>query len=458
MRSRQIVALGLSLACALAAAACGSETSRRGFDETDLNGTGAGEGKDGTSTLGTEPTGDAGAGTSNAGKCAPDALDQTGCACATAGATRQCFAGPGGSRGVGICRDGQQTCTPKNELGGTWGPCEGGVLPAAEDCTGVSDRNCDGKIGCDDPSCSTSPKCQPACNAGDTKPCYTGPAGTLGKGICVAGVYTCENGKWGTTCTGQTLPATEVCSGGQDENCNGLVDCNDSLCAPTPACCTPNTSSVDGTIYANTSDALYRVDPVTFAVTKVGNFNAGDQMTDVAVTPAGAVYGVSFTALYSINKTTGKATFVASVGGNGNNSLTFLPSGDLQAADSNGDVKRINPATGAVTNVGNYGGNMGGSGDLVAIASGQMFATATGSNTDLLVKVAANGAATVVGQTGQSSVWGLAYAGSRVVGFTTGGQILKIDPATGQSQLLANTGVPFWGAGQSPLVIANGCP
>jgi homoserine O-acetyltransferase len=34
----------------------------------------------------------------------------------------------------------------------------------------------------------------------------------------------------------------------------------------------------------------------------------------------------------------------------------------------------------------------------------------------------------------------------------------SIDPATGQSQLLANTGVPFWGAGQSPLVIANGCP
>lgn len=459
MRSRaRLSSGGIGLVVvAMALAACGSETGRRGFDESDLASGGDATGKesDGTATLGTEPTGDGGA--PSAASCAPDALDKTGCTCSTPGQTRQCYSGPGASRGVGICRDGQQTCVAKNELGGTWGPCEGGTLPAAEDCNGTSDRNCDGKIGCDDPSCASSPKCQPACNPGDTKPCYTGPAGTLGKGICKAGVQNCENGKWSTTCSGQTLPQAEACTGGVDEDCNGLVDCNDSVCAPQAACCTP-TSSVDGTIYANTSSSLYRIDPSTFAVTKVGDFNAGDQMTDVAVTPAGAVYGVSFTALYSINKTTGKATFVANVGGNGNNSLTFLPNGDFLAADSNGDVKRINPTNGAVTYVGNYGGNMGGSGDLVAVASGQMFATATGSNTDLLVKVAANGVATPVAQTGKTQVWGLAYAGSRVIGFTTDGQILKIDPATAQTTVLANTGISFWGAGQSPLVVANGCP
>ena len=93
------------------------------------------------------------------------------------------------------------------------------------------------------------------------------------------------------------------------------------------------------------------------------------------------------------------------------------------------------------------------------MASGQMYGTAPGPSSDLLVKVnTATGVASKVGTTGKSSVWGLAYAGSRVVGFTTAGEIIKIDPVTGSTTLLANTGIPFWGAGQSPLVIAGGCP
>jgi hypothetical protein len=182
-------------------------------------------------------------------------------------------------------------------------------------------------------------------------------------------------------------------------------------------------------------------------------------MTDVAVTPAGAVYGVSFTTLYSINKATGAATPIAAVGGNGNNSLTFLPSGQLLASDSNGDVKAINPTSGAVSAVGNYNGSLGSSGDMVAVASGQMYGTAPGPSSDLLVKVnTATGVATRVGATGRSGVWGLAYAGSRVIGFTTAGEILKIDPVTGTTTLLSTSAVSFWGAGQSPLVIAGGCP
>ena len=71
-----------------------------------------------------------------------------------------------------------------------------------------------------------------------------------------------------------------------------------------------------------------------FALTTVGNFNAGDQMTDIALTPNGQLYGISFTSLYSINKTTGAATYIADVPGSGNNALTFLPDGNLIAADA----------------------------------------------------------------------------------------------------------------------------
>jgi len=437
-------------------AACGSERRSAYEDEVAAGGgTGAnGDGKDST-TFGTDPAGGA---NGNGDPCAPDANDSAGCPCGDPGGVRPCYVGPPSTRGVGLCGNGQQTCAKKDELGGVWSSCTGSVVPAVEDCTGSIDRNCDGKIGCADPSCASHVSCQPTCKAGDTKPCYTGPTGTVSKGVCKAGVQSCVNGAWDAACKGQVLPSTELCTDALDNDCNGTADCADSTCAAAPTCCTPNPTSVDGTIYANSSDALYRVDPVTFNVTKVGNFNAGESMTDVAVTPAGVVYGISFTTLYAVNKTTGAATALAAVGGNGNNSLTFLPSGELLAADSNGDAKRINPTTGAVTYLGSYGATTS-SGDLVAVASGQMFGTAPGSTSDLLVKVnTSTGIATTVGPTGKSSVWGLAYAGARVIGFTTGGEIVKIDPVTATTTLLASTPVSFWGAGQSPLVIASGCP
>jgi hypothetical protein len=453
---------GYALCAAVVAAtllACGSE-GRPTYDEPGAAGAGAagGAGGKGSTTFGTDPSGADGGSESGKG-CAPDSQDSEGCPCTELNAVRACYTGPPSSRATGICKDGQQACAPKDELGGAWGPCAGATMPAVEDCTGTADRNCDGKIGCADPSCASAPSCQPTCNAGDTKPCYSGPPGTATKGVCKAGTQSCVGGKWDPTCNGQVLPSAELCTDGIDNDCNGVADCADSSCAVAPTCCTPNPVSVDGTIYANSPDALYRVNPVTFAVTKVGNFNAGDQMTDVAVTPAGAVYGISFTTLYSINKTTGAATALGAVGGNGNNSLTFLPGGQLLASDSNGDLKTINPATAAVTYVGNYGGSLGSSGDLVAVASGQMFGTAPGPSSDLLVKVnTTTGVATSVGPTGKSSVWGLAYAGSRVIGFMTSGEILKIDPVTGATVVLASTGISFWGAGQSPSVIASGCP
>lgn len=440
-------AVGVVLAATIAA--CGSRAGREAYDEREGGARGSG------SVLG---GGDGPDGGASASDCGEGSQDAAGCPCNEPGAVRGCYTGLASTRRAGICRDGQQSCQATNELGGAWSACAGATLPAAEDCTGTTDRNCDGRIGCADPSCASHASCQPTCKAGETKPCYTGPPGAATKGVCKAGVQSCVGGAWDKTCAGQVLPAAEVCSDGLDNDCNGTADCADSVCAVATNCCTPNPTTVDGTIYANSPDALYRVDPVTFAVTKVGNFNAGEQMTDVAVTPAGVVYGISFTTLYAINKTTGAATVIAPVGGN-NNSLTFLPGGQLLASDSSGDVKRINPLSGVVTANGNYGGGLQSSGDLVAVAGGQMFGTAPGPSSDLLVKVnTSTGVATSVGATGKSAVWGLAYAGSRVIGFTTAGEILKIDPVSGTTVVLAKTSIAFWGAGQSPDVIASGCP
>ncbi len=70
-----------------------------------------------------------------------------------------------------------------------------------------------------------------------TTSCYTGPAGTAGVGICRAGSQTCTMGVGGP-CTGQTLPgATEACGNRMDDNCNGTVDegCGGTLSLMCPA-------------------------------------------------------------------------------------------------------------------------------------------------------------------------------------------------------------------------------
>jgi hypothetical protein len=133
-----------------------------------------------------------------------------GCECAL-GATRDCTAGAG-TPGTGICRGGRQRCLPRADGGSTWGACVGAVGPRAETCNGADD-NCDGRT---DEGCS--------CTAGQVQPCYNGPAGTAGRGVCRAGTTTCQpDGTWGA-CSGATLPGNREQCNMVDDDCDGEVD------------------------------------------------------------------------------------------------------------------------------------------------------------------------------------------------------------------------------------------
>ncbi|MCC6217835.1 MAG: hypothetical protein IT376_23450, partial [Polyangiaceae bacterium] len=120
------------------------------------------------------------------------------------GMSRTCYAGPGGTAGVGLCRSGTQACTAVLDSGvEAWGTCVGQVLPATEVCNGLDD-DCDGAV--DD-----------VANVG-TQCC---PSGNCANAPCAYGTWQCSGGT--LQCIGHVGPGPEVCNG-VDDDCDGTVD------------------------------------------------------------------------------------------------------------------------------------------------------------------------------------------------------------------------------------------
>jgi hypothetical protein len=233
-----------------------------------------------------------------------------------------------------------------------------------------------------------------------------------------------------------------------------------------------NTGGGDGSqaqvyVYAHSSSTLYRVDPDTLAISMVGDFGwpssvGSDQMTDIAIDKNGKMIGVSFTSVYEVDTATAKTTLLSSSLDGNFNGLSFVPASqlggtgdDVLVGTDNGDGKvyRVDPMTGAATQVGDMGGTFVSSGDLVAVAGFGTVQTVTGAPNDQLVRLAPNSfAATAIGSgTGYGQIWGVAFWKNKIYGFTNTGDFLLIDPNTGAGQLVSSNGVQWWGAAVTTL-------
>lgn len=124
---------------------------------------------------------------------------------------RACYTGPDGTQGVGECAAGLETCL---EDGSAYGACEGETVPATETCLTEVDDDCDGEVNEEGEGC--------VCVPGTTIPCYAGPDGTEGVGICTAGTQTCDAlGLEYEACVGEVLPGVEDCATVEDDDCDG---------------------------------------------------------------------------------------------------------------------------------------------------------------------------------------------------------------------------------------------
>ncbi len=155
-----------------------------------------------------------------------DGMVDEGCPCAP-GTTQVCYPGSPATRARGTCRDGSQRCLGEGEFG-DWGACEGAVTPADDTCGDRVDQDCNGVVD-DGAMC---------CRAGTTATCYSGPMGTLGRGICRAGTRTCAADGSPGACVGETLPRAEVCNG-LDDDCDGSIDEDCRACIANGGVSTP---------------------------------------------------------------------------------------------------------------------------------------------------------------------------------------------------------------------------
>jgi hypothetical protein len=213
-------------------------------------------------------------------------------------------------------------------------------------------------------------------------------------------------------------------------------------------------------VYAHTATELYKVDPDTLAISRIGAFTfttGSDQITDIAIDKNQLMIGISFGSVYRIDPTTAAATRLSNGLSGLFNGMSFVPAdvigqtGDdvlVATRNSDGVVFRIDPMTGQATEIGNMGG-FSSSGDLVSVAQlGTLQTADNGLGADRLVRLAPGSfAATPVGgDIGFSDIWGVAFWKDKLFGFTDGGQFITIDPNTGVGTLVQGNGPRWWGA------------
>ena len=118
---------------------------------------------------------------------------------------------------LGICQSGATAC----EFGTL--VCNQLYAASPEVCDNAN-NDCDSQF---DEGC--------LCTHGAMQNCYNGPPGTDGVGLCHAGQTICNLGIWGG-CLNEVVPGPEICTGGDDEDCDNLTDCDDADCYLDPAC------------------------------------------------------------------------------------------------------------------------------------------------------------------------------------------------------------------------------
>jgi len=187
---------------------------------------------------------------------------------------------------------------------------------------------------------------------------------------------------------------------------------------------------------------LYLLDPATGSAGLIGLISVPG-MTDIAIQGT-AMWGVTFSQFVRINPQTAAATVIGNTGQNDINGLAVSVGGTIYASGTGGNLYRIDPATGAATVVNQFGGGHSSSGDLDFDTNDNLYAALSGGSGTVLAHVAVNtpnpASATVIGNIGFPTCYGLAFYCCRLYGVTNAGEVLQINVNTGAGTIIGTNG------------------
>jgi len=140
------------------------------------------------------------------------------------------------------------------------------------------------------------------------------------------------------------------------------------------------------------SSVIYTINADTGATTLLGS--AGVQLTDVALSPGGQLYGATLTSLYSLNTLNGAGTLVGSfTTATSMIGLDFGTGGQLYGVAGDGKLYAINPTTGAATSV--FFTGFGYAGDVAHAGGNIFYATSNTGGESHLIEINAGTLAAV---------------------------------------------------------------
>lgn len=178
-------------------------------------------------------------------------------------------------------------------------------------------------------------------------------------------------------------------------------------------------------------NGLATVDVATGTTSFVGN--TGVTLTDIAFSPTGDLYGISFSDLYKVNSSTGATTLIGGLGAIAGtaNALVFGSDGTLYMAGSS--LYTVNTGSGLASVIGAIGYQSGG--DLAFIGSKLYMA----SNGNLLVDVdTATGLGTSIGNLGVGNMFGLATPDNANLYGVAGQSVYLVDKTSGAATFQSN--------------------
>lgn len=203
------------------------------------------------------------------------------------------------------------------------------------------------------------------------------------------------------------------------------------------------------TLYGEDSQSnLYTINKQTGRATLIGSTGFRN-ITDIAFSPRGILYGVTPDSLLVINASNAFTFNVGSLGVN--DAVAAIADSDLAllVGTRSGQLLRVITGTGIALPIGSYGSSLGSSGDLVIASDGTLLGSAfrEGSSSDFLVRIdKRTGRATIIGAIGFRDVLGLAFDSDGTLYGAANGNgrgtptLIRIDPRTGQGIAIGSFG------------------